>query len=104
MAKKKTIGERMTTVEDRETILYGFMDDLRTWTVELRTQTAEMRTEMREMKREHEKRIEQNEDGLRASRELSHALTILQGEALQMIKDLTSRSNGHEGRLKKAGL
>jgi hypothetical protein len=84
--KKKTITQRVTSLEDREAILYGFMDDLRSYTKKI------------------DERLAQHEDEMRASRELSHALTILQGEALQMIKDLTSRSNGHEGRLTKGGL
>jgi hypothetical protein len=118
MAKKKTLGHRVIELEDREPIMYQFIDELRASSKKLDRQheetlkriaeneanhNAHMRA-YEELMRESRERISQNEEGLRESRELSHALTILQGEAFKMLKKLTSQTNGHEKRLKKAGM
>ena len=118
MAKKNTLGQRVIAIEDREAIMYQYIDELRAISKKLdkriaenevnneqRTKENEVRMRVyEELMRDSRERIEQNEQGLRESRELSHALTILQGEAFKMVKELTTRTNGHEKRLKKAGM
>ena len=83
---EKRIEKLESRLDEHLGVIHSFIDELRA-----------DRSSSRE-------RIDQNEEGLRAGRELSHALTILQGEALRMINDLTMRANGHEDRLDNAGL
>jgi serine phosphatase RsbU (regulator of sigma subunit) len=118
MAKKNSVGQKVIALEGQKAIMYQFIDDLRAISKKMdqRISENEANTEKRlfaseqrlhaneEWMRDSKERIEQNEQGLRESRELSHALTILQGEAFKMVKELTTRTNGHEKRLKKAGM
>ena len=95
--KKKTVMQRVMDLEEREGILYGYIDDLRA-----STKRAEKRFE--EFLTTNEKRMEQNEEGLREQRGIAHALTVLQGESLRLIKESGSRLNGFEDRLTQAKL
>jgi len=55
--KKKSFAERVSNLEEREGILYGFIDDIRALSKKMDKRISEHDEEMREMRREHEERM-----------------------------------------------
>ncbi len=87
--KKKTFADRVQDLEEREGILYVFIDDQRVLLIETRKSNEATRKSIEI----GEKRIAENEEGLREMRNIAHALTVLHGESQRLIKESPSRLN-----------
>jgi hypothetical protein len=99
----ESLPRRVTDLEERESILYGFMNDLRIYTKKIDERLDQYEALMAEMKREHEERTRQNEEGLREQRELMRAIMLIHADSLKQIHDVRGRVNGIEDRMGEAG-
>lgn len=70
----KSIARRVSELEEREGILYGFMDDIRKWTLQLQGE-----------RREHRLRLRELETANAETREMTRAVNILHAESQKRI-------------------
>jgi hypothetical protein len=85
MAKKKTVLQRVIALEDREGILYSYIDELRAYTKKADKRFSEFIVE-------NEKRMEQNETMIRD-------IVQMQGYILKLIDKMDDKLDHHGDKL-----
>lgn len=90
----KSISRRVTDLEEREGIVYSFMDDLRKWAMQLQAE-----------RKEHKLRLRELEIGNEETRQMIRAVNVLHVDSQQriaqnekMIETMEARLNLLEGR------
>ena|ERR1035441_6624314 len=85
----ESVPRRVTDLEERESILYGFMDDLRTYMKKMDARLDQHEEDLRKA----DERIAQNEEGLRVEREridqnerMIVSLSVKQDDLAQSLK------------------
>ena len=70
----KSIPRRLADIEEREEIVYSFMDDLRKWTIQLQGE-----------RKEHKLRLRELEIGNAETREMIRAVNVLHADTQKRI-------------------
>ena len=84
----KSINRRVTELEERESIIYSFMDDLRKWAMNLDAHH-----------KENQKRFKETDREIQEIHELTRASQIMHADALKQLTKTEKRSDLLEANL-----
>jgi hypothetical protein len=80
------LEHRVTNLEDREAILYGYIDELRSWS------------------KESKERIAFAEDRIRQNEEMIHDIVEMNGNVLRVLDAIEDKMDGMDDRMKASGI
>ena len=93
------IEPRIKRLEDREEIIYGFIDELRAYSKKLDLQHEEALKLIKGTNESLHEFMIRTEERFGQKEQMLHALTILQGDTLKLLTDVNKRMNGLEDRM-----